>query len=179
MGEMRVVVVLDMDETLGVFQNDVFHVRPHVNFMLEMLLCMDVDIVLWSLGEDDYVRFVVNGYLPLVKAHAYKLFARTEAKVASRLYGASKSGYHIRTLYEEDIFLLGVDDQAKTNMDTAYDLPLAIPPYRKPDPNDRAILGMCEKLVRGIRSIQLEQNKVSKTKYDRYGKHVMEVLGYV
>lgn len=42
-----IVVVLDMDETLGVYLNDVFHVRPNVDFMIHMLRCMDADIILW------------------------------------------------------------------------------------------------------------------------------------
>lgn len=155
---MPVVVVLDMDETLGVFQEGAFHVRPHVNFMLEMLRCMDVDMVLWSLGTDDYVQRMVNGYLPLVAAYAHKIFARTEAKVALRQYGFSKSGHHIRDLYEEDIFLLGVDDQAHTNMDSAYDVVLPIPAYKRPDKADRAIVYLCEKLVKGIGSTKPERN---------------------
>ena len=144
------VVVLDMDETLGVFENDHFHVRPYVEFMLQMLKCMNVDIILWSLGDDDYVYQVVNSYLPLIKKFAYKIFARNEGKESVRLYGYAKSGQHIRDMYEEDIVLLGVDDQVFVNMDSAYDLKLPIKPYKKPDKMDRVIWCICEKIVKYI-----------------------------
>ena len=145
-----IVVVLDMDETLGVFQNDYFHVRPHVDFMIQMLKCMNVDIILWSLGDDDYVHQIVNGYLPSIKNFAYKIFARSEGVESLRLYGYSKSGHHIRDMYEEDIFLLGVDDQAFTNMDAAYDFTFPIKPFKKPDKTDQVVWYICEKLVQCI-----------------------------
>lgn len=150
MQEKMIVVVLDMDETLGIFQNGYFHVRPNVDFMLKMLTCMNVDIILWSLGDDDYVHQVVNGYLPLIKKFAHKIFARTEGRESLQLYGYSKSGYHIRDMYEEDIVLLGVDDQVFTNMDTAYDFKFPIKPYKKPDKTDQVIWYVCEKLVECI-----------------------------
>lgn len=155
---MTIVVVVDMDETLGVFVDDTFHVRPHVDFMIEMLRCMDADVVLWSLGDDDYVRGTVNKFLPSVKTHAYKIFARTEAKNAMKLYGFPKAGEHIREMYgdDEDVFLLGVDDRAHENMDSAYDIRIPVKPYKKPDKTDRAVIGVCEKLVKGIGSVKLK-----------------------
>lgn len=145
-----IVVVLDMDETLGVFQNDIFHVRPNVDFMIKMLRCMDIDIVLWSLGDDPYVQRVVNGFLPTIKAYAYKIFARSEAKVAYQLYGYSKAGTHIRQMYDEDIFLVGVDDQVSTNMDSSYDLRIYAKPYKQPDKTDRILVHICEDIVKYI-----------------------------
>lgn len=145
---MRVVVVLDMDETLGVFEDEMFHVRPHAEFLIQMLRCMNVDMILWSLGDDAYVRHVVNHYLPLVAAHAYKIFARQECQASFREYGYSKSGHHIRTMYDEEIFLLGVDDQASTNMDCFYDIKIHVQSYKKPDKSDRCLLPVCEKIVR-------------------------------
>lgn len=145
-----IVVVLDMDETLGVWLDEIFHVRPNVDFMLKMLQCMNVDVILWSLGDDHYVKRVVNRYLPLVKTYAYKVFARKEAKRAHEMYGYSKSGCHIRDMYDEDIFLLGVDDLAESNMDSAYDIKIQVPPYKKPDPSDTVVWDVCERLVRGI-----------------------------
>lgn len=145
------VVVLDMDQTLGVcMEEDIFHVRPHVDFMIRMLRCMNVDIILWSLGDDTYVQRVVNAYLPLVASYAYKIFARTEAKRALKLYGYSKAGDHIRDLYEENIFLLGVDDQVTTNMDSSYDIKIHVQPYKRPDKSDSVIWQICEKIVKSI-----------------------------
>lgn len=143
-----------MDETLGVTMNGAFHVRPNVDFMIEMLRCMDVDIILWSLGEDSYVKRVVNGSLPLVATYAYKIFARKEGKRAHELYGYSKAGNHIREMYEEDIFLLGVDDQVSTNMDSAYDVRIHAQPYNKPDPSDSKLFRICEKIVKSIVSVK-------------------------
>lgn len=150
-----------MDETLGVFIDDTFHVRPRVDFMIEMLRCMDVDIVLWSLGEDNYVQNTVNAFLPSIKSYAYKIFARSEAKIAMREYGYSKAGEHIRDMYNEDeiVFLLGVDDKIYENMDSAYDIRIPIKPYRKPDKMDQAINYVCEKLVKGIGSVKLKNNE--------------------
>lgn len=156
--QAMIVTVLDMDETLGVCLEDTFHVRPNVDFMIHMLRCMDSDIVLWSLGDDSYVQHVVNGYLPSVKEHAYKLFARTEAKVAYQRYGYSKAGEHIRDMYDQKIFLLGVDDQAHTNMNSAYDITIPIQPYRKPDRADRVLWHVCEKLVKAIGSVKLNKS---------------------
>lgn len=145
-----IVVVLDMDETLGFFQNDIFHVRPNVDFMIKMLRCMDIDIVLWSLGDDPYVQRVVNGFLPGITAYAYKIFARSEAKIAYQLYGYSKAGTHIRQMYNEDIFLVGVDDQVSTNMDSTYDVRIYAKPYKQPDKTDRILIHICEEIVKNI-----------------------------
>lgn len=145
-----IVVVLDMDETLGFFQNDIFHVRPNVDFMIKMLRCMDIDIVLWSLGDDPYVQRVVNGFLPGITAYAYKIFARSEAKIAYQLYGYSKAGTHIRQMYIEDIFLVGVDDQVSTNMDSTYDVRIYAKPYKQPDKTDRILIHICEEIVKNI-----------------------------
>lgn len=145
-----IVAVLDMDETLGVSVGDVFHVRPHVDFMVSMLRCMGADVILWSMGEDDYVQRVVNRFLPLISKYAYKIFARAEAKRARKLYGYAKAGNHIRELYEEDIYLLGVDDQADANMDSAYDVKIRVQPYKKPDPSDSMVWYACDTIVKSI-----------------------------
>lgn len=165
-----IVVVLDMDETLGVYLDDVFHVRPNVDFMIQMLRCMDADIILWSLGDDSYVQHVVNKYLPQVTAYAYKIFARTEAKKVHKRYGYSKAGSHIRDLYEENIFLLGVDDQVDVNMDSTYDVKIHIQPYENPDNSDSAIWNICEKIVRSVSFIKdphlFKMNLLNKVKED-------------
>lgn len=149
-----IVVVLDMDETLGVFEKDHFHVRPNVDFIIRMLHLMDVDIVLWSLGDDDYVKRIVNSFLPLIASYAYKIFARAESKVARELYGYPKAGEHIRELYDEEIYLIGVDDQVTANMNSAYDFRVYVRPYKKPDKKDKTLMYICEKLVNRISSIK-------------------------
>lgn len=141
---------MDMDETLGVSTNHVFHTRPNVDFMIKMLQCMDVDVILWSLGDDEYVKRVVNRYLPTVASYAYKIFARSEAVRALEIYGYAKAGDHIRDLYEEEIFLLGVDDQVNANMDSAYDVRIPVRPYKKPDKSDTVIWQICEKIVTSV-----------------------------
>lgn len=149
-----IVAVLDMDETLGVFQEDHFHVRPYVDFTIQMLHLMKVDIVLWSLGDDEYVRKTVNGFLPLIATYAYKIFARSEAKVAYELYGYPKAGEHIREMYSEEIYLIGVDDQVNANMNSAYDFKLYARPYKKPDKKDRTLMQISEKIVNHLNSIK-------------------------
>lgn len=149
-----IVVVVDMDETLGVFEKDHFHVRPNADFIIQMLHLMEVDIILWSLGDDDYVRKIVNGFLPLIASYAYKIFARSESKVSYELYGYPKAGEHIREMYEEEIYLIGVDDQVTANMNSAYDFKLYVRPYKKPDKKDRTLIHISEKLVNRISLIK-------------------------
>lgn len=149
-----IVVVLDMDETLGVYQNNIFHARPKVDFMIKMLRAMNIDIILWSLGDDDYVRRVVNGFLSTVSLFAYKIFARKEAKVSMDLYGFSKASQHIREMYEESIFLIGVDDKASENMDRDYDVRIHVHPYKNPENKDRYLMDVCEKIVQNVSLIK-------------------------
>lgn len=149
-----IVVVLDMDETLGVYRNNVFYLRPKLDFMIKMLRAMNVEIILWSLGEDDYVRRVVNGFLPQIREFAYKIFARNEAKISMKLYGYSKASDRIRVMYEEPIYLIGVDDKVSENMDPAYDVRIHVPPYNKPENKDRCLLDVCENIVDEISKIK-------------------------
>lgn len=147
---MIIVVVLDMDETLGVYQDDVFHIRPKVDFMIKMLRNMNIDIILWSLGDDDYVRRVVNGFLPSIDMYAYKIFAREEAKNSKRLYKYYKASKHIRDLYNSPIYLIGVDDKVTINMDDGYDSKVYVRPYKQPEKKDRFLMEVCEKIVEDI-----------------------------
>lgn len=144
---MTCVCVLDMDETLGVFHKNVFHVRPKLNVLINLLLLLNIDIVLWSLGEDDYVRRVVNGYLPDIAEHAFKIFARYEAGVAKDRYNFWKASEHIRIMYEQPIFLMAVDDRVKENMDASYDVRIHVRPYKVPNPSDRVLLKVCEEII--------------------------------
>lgn len=149
-----IVVVLDMDETLGVYQENVFQPRPKLDFFLKMLRAMDIDIILWSLGEDDYVRRVVEGFLPSVKKYTQINFARSECKLSKELYGYYKASQHIRQMYKDPVFLIGVDDKVTENMDSSYDVRIHVPPYRKPDGKDRQLLRVSEEIVDAISSVK-------------------------
>lgn len=165
---MIIVVVLDMDETLGVFSQNVFHPRPKLDFMVKMLRMINIDIILWSLGKDDYVRRVVNGYLPSIESHAYKIFAYSEARVSKRLYGYYKAAEHIRNMYPQPIFLIGVDDKASTNMNEAYDIRIHVPPYEQPEKNDRHLLDVCEKIVDDLSLIKELTPDIELMDFDYY-----------
>lgn len=145
--DMRIVCVLDMDETLGVFYDGIFHVRPKTTVLLSLLRLLQADVILWSLGEDRYVEKVVNGFLPSIREQAYKLFARAEANVSLKLYRYPKASEHIRKMYEETVFLIAVDDNVKRNMDAQYDVRIQVTPYKKPNPNDRVLTRVCEKII--------------------------------
>lgn len=152
---MKLVCVLDMDETLGVFKNDIFHVRPKIDVLINLLLLLNVDIILWSLGDDDYVKRVVNGFLPKIALYAYKLFARKESGASMTNYNYAKAGEHIRIMFENPIFLIGIDDQAKHNMNSTYDLTIYISPYNKINGNDREILKVCETLIQNLAKFKI------------------------
>lgn len=152
--QAMIVAVLDMDETLGVYHNNVFHPRPKLDFMIKMMRAMDIEIILWSLGDDNYVKRVVNGFLPSIYKFAHKIFARSEAKISMDLYGYSKASERIREMYDEPIFLIGVDDKVTENMDHAYDIRIYVKPYDKPENKDRALLDVCEKIVEGVGSVK-------------------------
>lgn len=149
-----IVAVLDMDETCGVYRDNVFHPRPKLDFMIKMMRAMDIEIILWSLGEDSYVHRVVNGFLPSIYKFAHKIFARSEAKVSMNLYGYSKASQRIREMYDERIFLIGVDDKVTENMDSEYDARIQVKPYDKPENKDRVLWDVCEKIVESVSSIK-------------------------
>lgn len=153
---MTSVCVLDMDETLGVFHKNVFHLRPKLNVLIHLLRLLRVDIVLWSLGEDDYVRRVVNGFLPDIASHAYKIFARREATMAKNKYRYPKASEHIRIMYEEPIFLMAVDDHVSQNMDAHYDVRIHVKPYQAPNPSDRTLLKVCEQIIECMANVNLQ-----------------------
>lgn len=152
---MKLVCVLDMDETLGVFHNGIFHVRPKVDVLLQLLRLLHVDIILWSLGEDQYVQKIVNGFLPEIARHAFKIFARKESYVAKEKYKMYKAGEHIRVLYDHPIYLMGVDDCVTQNMDMAYDVRIYVPPYKIPNGSDRKLLKVCETLIKNVAELRL------------------------
>lgn len=143
-----IVCVLDLDETLGYFDKNVFHVRPKVDFLVDFLRFSQIDFILWSLGSDSYVTRVVNGYLPEVAQYAYKMFGRSECSTSCELYNYKKCSEHIRIMYERDILLIGVDDKAMENMDNGYDMRIAVKPYEETDNQDRELFKVVEEITK-------------------------------
>lgn len=148
--DRKCVCVLDMDETLGFSSGDTFHVRPKFHTLLNLLRLIRADIILWSMGTDDYVRRTVNGFLPELSTHAYKLFARTECYYSQSYYQYKKASSHIRNMYQQSIFLIAVDDMVNENMDDQYDLRIHVQPYDKVNSCDKELVFVCEKIVNGI-----------------------------
>ncbi|GBN13113.1 hypothetical protein AVEN_257693-1 [Araneus ventricosus] len=146
----KYVCVLDMDETLGFSSGDTFHVRPKLKTLLNLLRLIRADIILWSMGTDEYVQRTVNGFLPEISTHAYKLFARTECQYSQTFYRYKKASNHIRHMYPYSIFLIAVDDLVSENMDEHYDLRIHVPPYNKVNSCDKELVFVCEKIVNGI-----------------------------
>lgn len=141
------VCVLDMDYTLGYFDGNTFNVRPNVEFLIDFLRVTQADIVLWSLGRDDYVEQVIASTLHGILTHAKIVFGRTEGHHSVRKYGYQKCSEHIRTMYVSDILLIGVDDKAAENMDDRYDLRIHVKPYKTTDLKDVELIKVVKTLV--------------------------------
>ncbi|GFY66921.1 FCP1 homology domain-containing protein [Trichonephila inaurata madagascariensis] len=144
---MSFVCVLDMDETLGYFDGSTFQIRPKLMFLLQFLYMKEIKIVLWSMGEDEYVMRICNGFLQKISLYADVIFGRKECKVSERKYGFCKASEHIRTLYTEPIILIAVDDKVNQNMDDMYDLRIYVKPYKKVDSNDLELTNVVEKIT--------------------------------
>lgn len=142
-----IVCVLDLDETLGFFDNTTFNVRPHVNFLINFLIFSKIDIILWSYGTDTYVESIINGHFPCLVQHAHKLFGRTQCKISEFRYGMCKSSEHIRKLYENEIVLIGIDDRVNDTMDDRYDMRILIEPYNKINTNDNHLITVIQKIL--------------------------------
>lgn len=163
------VCVLDMDETIGTFQHDAFQIRPYANSLIALLRLLDVQLVLWSLGSDEYVQRIVNGHLPLVKEYAYKIFARKECERSRQRYDFCKASEHIRVMFESEIFLIAIDDKVSQNMDSQYDLRINVLPYKKPDPRDRALLDVINKLI--LELVRLKQDLPAPSDDEAFVEH--------
>ncbi|GBN19723.1 hypothetical protein AVEN_261800-1 [Araneus ventricosus] len=148
--DRKCVCVLDMDETLGFSTGDTFHVRPKFQTLLNLLRLIRADIVLWSMGSDEYVHRVVNGFLPELATRVYKLFARTECNYSETYYSYPKASRHIRDMYPHSIFLIAIDDTVSQNMDEQYDLRIHVQPYTKVDSCDKELVLVCDKIINGI-----------------------------
>ena len=147
----KYVCVLDMDETLGFYEGTTFHVRPHFVTLMRFLRLIRADIILWSLGTDAYVQRVVNGFLPEMASHAYKIFARSESEYARTYYQFAKASPHVRDMYPSTtVFLMAVDDRVSDNMDEQYDLRIHVQPYTKVNSCDKELIKVVQALINGI-----------------------------
>lgn len=145
------VCVLDMDETLGFYDSNTFHVRPKFKAFINFLKLIHADIILWSMGSDSYVHRIVNGFLPDLRDHLFKLFGRSECEYSTTYYQFPKASAHIRDLYPSlSIFLIGIDDKVTENMDEQYDLRIYIKPYTKVNSCDKELMLVMEKMIEGI-----------------------------
>lgn len=150
----KYVCVLDMDETLGFYGGNSFHVRPKFQTLIHFLKLIQADIILWSLGSDSYVKKVINGFLPELAKEAHKIFARSECQYSKGFYHYMKSSAHIRDMYSSPVFLIAVDDKVSDNMDEQYDLRIYIPPYSKVNSSDKELLIVVEKMINGIAELE-------------------------
>lgn len=157
--QAMIACVLDLDETLGRFNGETFLLRPKLEFLLRYLRTSRIDIILWSLGGDEYVKWVVNTFLNDIKQHAYKIFANTECSRSERRFEFSKASDVIRAMYGEELFLIGVDDKASQNMDSHYDLRISPKPYTKHDPTDRELVNVVETIVEALANM-LDEKKI-------------------
>jgi hypothetical protein len=149
--EPQYVCVLDMDETLGKMMRETFAVRPYVDLLVDFLRLCRFDIILWSLGTDEYVHRIVNGHLLSIKRYATKIFARKECNRSKQKYGYDKASEHVRVMYDrDDVFLMGVDDKVNENMDSGYDVRIYVSPYIKPNARDKVLLDVVEKIVTAL-----------------------------
>lgn len=162
--DVPIVCVLDLDETLGFYDGKVFHVRPKFNTFLLFLKYIKAKIILWSLGSDDYVRRVIQGYLPELADNnkmVYKRFARSESYFSNYHYQKYKSSKHIRHLFKPyTIFLIAVDDKVGTNMDDEYDLRVHVKPYLKVNSCDKELSRAIETILNGMDKLSKDTNHV-------------------
>lgn len=148
-----------MDETLGKMMRNTFAVRPYTDSLINLLRLCRFDIILWSLGTDEYVQRIVNGHLPIIKRYAKKIFGRKECARAKQKYGYDKASDHIRVMYDrEDLYLVAIDDKVSENMDTGYDLRINVLPYNRPNVKDKVLLDVIDKLVSALVKFKEERS---------------------
>lgn len=99
------------------------------------------------MGEDEYVERMCNGFLHKIAKHADIVFARKECSASDKKYDFCKASEHVRTLYNERIILIGVDDRARQNMDDMYDLRIHVKPYKEVNPNDTELVRVVETIT--------------------------------
>ena len=146
---MKIVCVIDLDETLGHFTtNNQFIVRPYAQILLDFLTVLKADIILWSYGSDAYVEHVINTYFTdtfLREKIKTRIYGRTVCEISRRKYGFTKHSQVIRKLYIDNINLIALDDRININMDSGYDLRIQIEAYNEKNTQDEELfLTMCK-----------------------------------
>lgn len=147
---MKIVSVIDLDETLGKFTNsNDFVVRPYAHLLLDFFTIANIDIILWSYGSDHYVEHVINNHFdifinPDIKT---RVFGRTICETSKRKYGFTKYSQVIRKLYIDNINLIGIDDRININMDEGYDYRVLVEPYNEKNKHDDELLQVMCKII--------------------------------
>lgn len=148
---MEIVCVLDLDETLGYYEDGVgFHQRPFADLLFHFLKFSNIKFILWSYGDDSYVKLVVNSFVVDLKNMAHKVWGRTQCKVSKDRYDVVKCSEHVRKTFKNKIFLIGVDDRVNEMMDEKYNLRIRVEPYLTQNTTDLELVKVIEKIVKYI-----------------------------
>jgi len=140
-------VILDLDNTLGVYNNNTFVVRPHATTLIKFLLNSDFKVILWSLGSAAYVTKIISEYFPILEEQAFKIWAKNECQLAKEYYGCCKSSEVVRSLFSKDVVLIAIDDLVYKNMDCHYDYRILIKPFANWNEKDSQLLQVIVKIT--------------------------------
>lgn len=154
---MKICCVLDLDETLGYFDAHAnqFMFRPYAETLIMVLYHASIDIILWSYGSDEYVKYVINHDFPVLKRYAFKIFARTQCLYSHSHYNVMKWSRVIQTVYPntESIFLICVDDKVNLMMDPEYSVRICVEPYVKINSVDQELADVISKIFHMLHQI--------------------------
>lgn len=152
---MEIICVLDLDETLGYYEEGVgFHKRPFADLLLNFFKFSNIKFMLWSLGDDSYVKLVINSFVLNIKNLAFRIWARTQCEKSKFLYNVVKCSEHVRkSLPNKKVFLIGIDDRVNEMMDNKYDLRILVEPYKQHNPKDIELITVMEKIIMHINNI--------------------------
>lgn len=152
---MEIVCVLDLDETLGFYEDGVgFHKRPYADFLMHFLKFSGVKFMLWSYGDDAYVKLVINSFVLNLREFAFRVWGRTQCEKSKRLYSVVKCSEHIRkSLKNKNVFLIGIDDRVNEMMDNRYNLRIFVEPYKSQNSKDIELVAVMEKIVTHLNGI--------------------------
>lgn len=154
---MKIVCVIDLDETLGHFTaSNQFIVRPYAHLLLDFLIVLNADIILWSYGSDTYVEHVVNTYFDIFLKSEIKtrVYGRTVCEISKRKYGFTKHSQVVRKLYVDNINLIALDDRININMDSGYDLRIQVEPYNEKNTQDDELFLVLCKIIKYLKNDQ-------------------------
>lgn len=145
---MKFVCAVDLDETLGHFNlSNQFIIRPYAYVLLDFFIVANIDIILWSNGSDNYVESIINKHFDIFVNNKLKtrVYGRTVCNISKHRFGYIKCSKIIRNMYNENVLLIGLDDQININMDSGYDFRIHVEPYKVKNLNDEELfLVMCK-----------------------------------